>query len=257
MKTVIVYSEAGGVSKTTTAVSLAAVAAQRGTSTLLIDLDPRAAATKWLGVTPAESWHTTASIIASPEPDGWARDFAISTSWSDNLHIVPSERALSNREREQADHAELRLMASLEGIDQGLVIVDCPNRQGGMLTQNALAAADGVIYAATASQDGVDGVIGAKESVRRFVQSRQRIGAPVKLQELGTVVGNVAETVMTRVARAAIDDLEEIGNLLHPVVPRRTVVEQVRMTCQWYGDFTKGKPVAESYEQIFDQLTLN
>ncbi|WP_419795545.1 AAA family ATPase, partial [Streptococcus agalactiae] len=41
-----VYSETGGATKTTTAVSLAVAAALRGEATVLIDLDPRAAATK-------------------------------------------------------------------------------------------------------------------------------------------------------------------------------------------------------------------
>jgi chromosome partitioning protein len=46
MQKIMVYSESGGVSKTTTAVSLAMTAALEGKRTVLIDLDPRGAATR-------------------------------------------------------------------------------------------------------------------------------------------------------------------------------------------------------------------
>ena len=44
MQTLMIYSEAGGVTKTTTAVSLAVAAAEAGNRVVLVDLDPRAAA---------------------------------------------------------------------------------------------------------------------------------------------------------------------------------------------------------------------
>lgn len=254
MTVLIVYSEAGGVSKTTTAVSLATIAARQDIPTLLVDLDPRAAATKWLQAQPNEDWQTIAAIIAEPEPDGWANDLSLPTDWSPNLRILPSDRSLANREREHADHSELRLTASLQDVPESLIVIDCPNRQGGMLTQNALAAADGVIYAATASQDGIDGVEGARASVEKFCRSRERIGAPAKLQELGIVVGSVPDPVITRVARASLSDLSETGLLLEPTVPRRTIVDQARMTGQWYGDFEKGQTVTDAYEQIFSAV---
>ncbi|MDZ7931266.1 MAG: ParA family protein, partial [Rhodococcus sp. (in: high G+C Gram-positive bacteria)] len=63
MKVIMVYSEAGGVTKTTTAVSLAMVSAAAGNSTTLIDLDPRGAATKWVGSYPDESWKHVGAIL--------------------------------------------------------------------------------------------------------------------------------------------------------------------------------------------------
>lgn len=229
-------------------------AASKGISTLLVDLDPRSAATKWLQVSPEEEWQTVSAILGNEQPDGWANDLALPTEWSQNLRVLPSDRSLANRERDHADHAELRLSASLDGLPETLVVVDCPNRQGGMLTQNALAAADGVVYAAKPSQDGVDGVSGARESVERFLWSRQRIKAPMDLAELGIVAGGVAETVMTRVARASLKDLHDTGLLLEPVIPQRTIVDQARMIGDWYGNYTKGEIVADAYEKVFVQI---
>lgn len=189
MQTVMVYSESGGVSKTTTAVSIAMIAAERGLRTLLVDLDPRAASTKWLDVEPSGEGLHVGAILGNEEPEGWAEDLAVSTAWSPNLRVLPSARNVSNREADRADHAELRLRMSLEGVQADLVVIDCPNRQGGPLTLAALNAADTVVYAATATNDGVDGFNGARKTVQQFRHSRERIGAPVTLTEAGIVVG--------------------------------------------------------------------
>lgn len=251
----MIYSEAGGVTKTTTAVSLAMTAAATRNVTL-IDLDPRAAATQWIGITPEEPWQTIDAIIAEAEvdPEGWVADLAIPSPWSERLKVVPSSRQLSTREQNIEPHADLRLLTALEGVED-LVIIDCPNRQGGILTQNALAASDYVIYAARANQDGIDGVDGGRQSVARFIASRKKIKAPVPLQELGIVVGDVTDTIMPKVAKVALSDLGELDIPILGIAPRRTVVDQVRMTGDWYGNFDKGEVVAQAYSDIFDTIT--
>ncbi len=249
-QTLMVYSESGGASKTTTAVSIAATAAAAGKSVLLIDLDPRAAATKWLGVTPQEDWQHVGAILGDENPEGWANDLSIQSDWMPTLRIIPSARSVSNREADRADHAELRLRTSLIGVEADLVVLDCPNRQGGPLTLAALNAADTVVYAATATTDGVDGVAGARRSVQHFKRSRELIGAPVNLVEAGIIVGAVQETIMSRIAAASIDQLRDTGMLLTPLVPHRTIVQEMRLTQEWYGSYRKGLPVVEAYKEL-------
>lgn len=246
----MVYSESGGASKTTTAVSLAVTAAAEGKRVLLIDLDPRAAATKWLGVTPQEDWQHVGAILGDENPEGWANDLSIQSDWMPTLRVVPSARSVSNREADRADHAELRLRTSLIGVEADLVVLDCPNRQGGPLTLAALNASDTVVYAATATTDGVDGVAGARRSVQHFKKSRELIGAPVNLVESGIVVGAVQETIMSRIAAASIDQLRDTGLLLTPLVPHRTIVQEMRLTQEWYGSYRKGTPVVDAYKEL-------
>lgn len=250
MQIAMVYSESGGVSKTTTAVSLAMIAATQGLRTVLVDLDPRAASTKWLNVAPSEEWRHVGAILAEEDPAGWAADLAIQSEWNDNLRVVPSARNVSNREADRADHAELRLKRSLIDLDADLVVIDCPNRQGGPLTLAALNAADTVVYAAVASSDGVDGVSGARRTVNQFRRNRELLGAPAELHEAGIVVGNVRDTIMSRPAAASIDELRETGLLLTPLVPDRAIVQEVRIVGEWYGNYRKGAPVLAAYEEI-------
>ncbi|MFI7494468.1 ParA family protein [Kocuria sp. M4R2S49] len=58
---------------------------------------------------------------------------------------------------------------SLTGLQADVVVIDCPNRQDGPLTLSALNAADTVVYAATATSDGIDGVDGARRTVHSSV----------------------------------------------------------------------------------------
>ncbi|MCQ9165508.1 ParA family protein [Arthrobacter sp. STN4] len=253
-QTLMVYSESGGASKTTSAVSLAMTAAATGKKVLLIDLDPRAAATKWTGIVPTEDWRHVGAILGNESPEGWANDLAVQSDWIDTLRVIPSARSVSNREADRADHAELRLRISLMDVDADLVVLDCPNRQGGPLTLAALNAADTVVYAATATTDGVDGVEGARRSVNHFKRSREQIGAPSNLHEAGIVVGAVQETIMSRIAAASIDQLRETGMLLTPLVPHRTIVQEMRLTQEWYGTYRKGLPVVDAYKELAGKI---
>ncbi|MBX3196260.1 MAG: hypothetical protein KF727_14320 [Microbacteriaceae bacterium] len=130
------------------------------------------------------------------------------------------------------------------------MVIDCPNRQGGPLTLGALSAADSVVYAANGTADGLDGFYGARQSVGRFVAARQKMGAQVELRELGIIVGDAQLTVPSRVAVNVTDELEDSGLLLRPIVPNRAIVREMRLTHEWYGNYRKGTPVVDAYEEL-------
>jgi len=250
MQVLMVYSETGGAGKTTAALSHAVIAARAGKIVYLIDLDPRGATTKWLGVEPKDEGLHIGAILADPDPVGWAADLAVETRFSPNLRAIPSARSVSNREADRADHAELRLKTSLEGIEADLVVIDCPNRQGGPLTLSALNASDTVVYAAKANGDGVDGVKGAKYTVEQFKKNRERLGAPSHLREAGIVVTRDRGGFLSNPEVEAIEQLREQGNLIEPVVQQLAIIPEVRMAGEWYGDYRKGQEVLASYKQI-------
>lgn len=254
MKTIAVYSEAGGVGKTMTSVSLATIAAREGKKVVLIDLDPRAATTKWLNVQPVGEGLHVGSILGNADPEGWAEEIAVQSPWAETLRVVPSHRTLSHREAEKVDFAELRLKASLEGLNADLVIIDCPNRQSGTLILSALTAADTVLYPALPVSDGLEGVYGARESVERFRASRKRLGVADVLTEAGIVVCGVQTTVVPRIQRSVVDELTETGMVLTPFVPHRVITQECRMINAFYGDYTKGQPVVEAYSEILRKV---
>lgn len=260
MQKLIAYSESGGVTKTTTAVGLAATCAMAGKSVLMIDLDPRAASTKWLGVEPKGEGLHIGAILGNEDVEGWAEELAVETTWSPNLRMIPSARSVSTMEGLRTDHAELRLAASLVGLQADLVVIDCPNRQGGPLILSALNAADTVVYAATATEDGLDGVLGAQNSVRKFQASRAAVGAPNNIHEAGIIVGAVADTVQSRIERETLDEFDSItglngqGLLLRPFVPARVIVKEMRVTHEWFGKYKKAQKVVDAYAALAEQV---
>lgn len=250
MQTIMVYSESGGVSKTTTGVSLAMVGALSGMSVVLIDMDPRAATTKWTGVAPEAEGMDVGAILGNEDPEGWAESLALPSNWSPNLRVIPASRSVSNREKDNSDHLEIRLKTALIGCTADLVVIDCPNRQGGPLTQNALNASDTVVYAAKPTIDGIEGYEGAKTTVDKFIASRARLGFPSNITEAGIVIGEYKDTITPRSMTACVDVLRDTGQLLTPLVPERTIVQEVRLSGEWYGNYRKGAPVLEAYQEL-------
>lgn len=260
MTVLAIYSEAGGATKTTTAVSLAVSLAHRGQRVLLIDLDPRAAATKWVGVSAKGEGLDISSILGNADPDGWANDLAVPVpeSWAaPTLSMIPSGRLASVIEGGHADHQELRLHRSLTDVSADVVVIDCPNRQGGALTLNALHAADGIVYAAKPDEDGREGVEGARASVTRHQANLRALGATRIAQEVGIIVGAVTTTVVPRIERHTLSTFEETypDLLMRPYVPNRTIVREARATGTWFGHYPGGEAVAEAYTALADQIT--
>lgn len=251
-----VWSEAGGVGKTTTAVSLATLAAERGYRTLLVDLDPRAATTKWTGTGPTEDGYHVGAILAAEDPASWAEGLAVQCRWNDQLKVIPSDRTVANREAEKPDGGETRLRAALIGTEAEIVIIDCPNRQGGLLAMNALTAAASVVYAASPTEDGIDGLEGARATLATFARAQQVRGSTLIPVDLGAVVTNVRDTVIPKVERAAIDYIIEHDLAITPFVPAREAVRQARYNGEWYGaqGYERTEPVQSAYKSILDTI---
>lgn len=260
MKTVMVYSEAGGVTKTTTAVSLAMAAAVAGQRVVLVDLDPRAAASTWLRVEPRQRGYHAATLLSHDDGAEWISELLTATAWSPQLTAIPSDRALSTREELGSPDggADLRLRRALHGLENrtDLVILDLPNRQGGPITRNALNAAGGVVYAANPTPDGVEGVAGARRSVDRFRASRREIGAPEQITQEWIVCGAwLHPAIPSTVDKAGIANLRATGLLVEPIVPHRTIVQECRAVGEWYGTYPKGRAVFDAYRTIADTIT--
>ena len=208
------------------------------------------ASSTWCGVQPSVEGMRLGAILGDENPEGWAEDLAVFSGWHSNLRVIPSARNVSNREADRADHAELRLKIFLTGLSADVVVIDCPNRQGGPLTLSALNAADTVVYAATATSDGIDGVDGARRTVAQFRRHRQQLGAPDTLTEAGIVVGGVKETIMSRAAVASLEEIRATGLFLEPLIPDRAIVQEVRISGEWYGQYRKGARVLDAYTAI-------
>ena len=137
-------NQKGGVGKTTTAINRRACLGVLEFKTLLVDLDPQANASSGVGIDPRQVVQGSYEVV-SGQLD--MRD-AIVPSSSPNLDILPTNLDLVGAEIElvHMDQRERKLRYALESVreDYDFIVLDCSPSLG-LLTLNALTAADSVV----------------------------------------------------------------------------------------------------------------
>lgn len=123
MRTLAVFHLKGGVGKTTTAVNIAALAAQDNIRTLLWDLDPQASASWILGV---NIKHKQNKLWQGHDPVG---QYIVPSAWP-KLDVLPADLSLRKLQQtiNSKTDAETHLRQWLNQLSEsyGLVIIDCP-----------------------------------------------------------------------------------------------------------------------------------
>jgi chromosome partitioning protein len=207
--TITVLSQKGGTGKTTTVRSLADVYSRIGLDVLCVDLDPQGNLSDYFDV-PADASPTVADVLA-----GQARavDAVHQGVLPANLGLAEAELVLSGKMGR-----ELTLRRALRDVKRGhdLVLIDCPPSLG-LLTVNALVAADHALISSEAEYFSLQGVEQALEVVELAKESLHP-----ELDWLGVVL-NIADLRLIH-AREALQQLKDrFGDKLLATVIRRSV----------------------------------
>jgi chromosome partitioning protein len=144
-KILALCNQKGGVGKTTSTINLGAALAEYGRRVLLVDFDPQGALSVGLGVQPQQLDQTVYNVIM--ERDVGVDDVVMRTT-VDDMDLLPSNIDLSAAEVQLVaevgrEHTLVRVLRPLIP-HYDYILVDCQPSLG-LLTVNALAAADGVI----------------------------------------------------------------------------------------------------------------
>ena len=164
-KIIAIANQKGGVGKTTTAINLAASLAMSSKKVLLIDADPQANATSGLGVEPKQMTSTIYECLVDEYPVASA---AVPTC-VDNLHIVGSRIDLVGAEleligKENRENILGNALASVKDT-YDFILVDCSPSLG-LITVNALTAADSVIIPVQAEYFALEGISKLLNTIR-------------------------------------------------------------------------------------------
>ena len=152
-----VANQKGGVGKTTTAVNVSAAVARLGKRVLLVDIDPQGNSTTGLGIDKSTVETCMYDVLLK---DATVRE-ALQTTSVANLALLPATLNLAGAELElvSALSREQRLKTALNAVagDFDLIIIDCPPSLG-LLTLNALTAADALLIPVQAEYFALEGL---------------------------------------------------------------------------------------------------
>lgn len=177
-KVIAICNHKGGVGKTTTALNLAAGLIRKGYGVLLVDCDAQANLTDTLRATPAAYLYDMLTGKAAVEP----------TKITESLHLLPSSLDMANADTDLNGEIgrEYLLRDVLENLSSryDYILIDTAPSLG-LLTINALAAAEGVIIPIQAEYYALKGLKGLTDiisGVKKRINKRLKISGIIVTQ---------------------------------------------------------------------------
>jgi chromosome partitioning protein len=244
-RVIALCNQKGGVGKTTTTINLGAALAEAGRRVLVVDFDPQGALSVGLGVNPHELDLTIYNLLM--QRDVSIEDVLLKTSVA-GLDLLPGNIDLSAAEvqlvSEVAREQTLaRVLAPVMG-EYDFILIDCQPSLG-LLTVNALAAADGVIIPLECEFFALRGVALLMDTIYRV---QERINPKLEVEGiLATMYDSRtlhSREVLARVVEA-FDD-----KVFHTVIARTVRFPETNVAGEPITTYASSSTGATAYRQL-------
>ncbi len=241
-------NQKGGVGKTTSSINIAGAMCQYGRRVLIVDFDPQGAATVGLGINANSVDNTIYTAMFDTSLD--VHEVVRHTRF-DGLDIIPANIDLSAAEiqlvtevgREQALAATIRPLRQ----EYDAIIIDCQPSLG-LLTVNALTAADGVIIPVAAEFFALRGVALLMQSIEKV---RSRINPD--LQVYGVLVTMYTKTLHSDEVLQRIYEAFR-GKVLHSIISRSIKLPDATVAGEPITMFAPEHKTAKEYREVAREL---
>ncbi len=218
-KIIAIANQKGGVGKTTTSVNLGAGLAQVGKKVLLVDIDAQGNATTGVGIEKSELDQCIYNVLVEDaDVQG-----VIQKTATENLEVLPATIQLAGAEIELVPtiSREVRLQRALHPVrdEYDYIIIDCPPSLG-LLTINALTAADSVIIPVQCEYYALEGLSQLLNTVR-LVQ---------KHLNKNLAIQGVLLTMLDARTNLGIQVIDEVKKYFRDKVYRSIIPRNVRLS---------------------------
>jgi len=239
-----IVNQKGGVGKTTTTVNLGAGLAAKGKKVLLVDVDPQGNATSGLGFDKRTLEKTTYDAIINEQP----MQEIIRPTGRRNYSICPSNIQLAGAEVElvgaMARENFLKRALSAVRNDYDYILLDCPPSLG-LLTVNALTAADGVIVPIQSEYYALEGLTQLMETlsiVRRHLNP--------ELEVFGVVI-TMFDSRTQLSGQVATEVKKHFGDkMFRTMIPRNVRLSEAPSHGKSIGEYDPKSKGAECYASL-------
>ena len=247
-RVIAMCNQNGGVGKTTSSINIAGALSQYGRRVLIVDFDPQGASTVGLGINANAVEDTVYTALFNPRMDVHT---VIQHTDFENLDIMPANIDLSAAEvqlvtevgREQVLAGVLRQVKD----EYDVIIIDCQPSLG-LLTVNALTAADGVIIPVAAEFFALRGVALLMQSIEK-VQSRIN----PSLEVYGVLVTMFTHTLHCDEVLQRIYEAFQ-GKVFHSVISRSIKLPDSTVAAAPITIYAPNHKTAKEYREVAREL---